>query len=1137
MTTPGLQQVYSACNRDHEIGVDIIAIHGINTNPSRSFTAYQEEGNNQSREVRWLSDEDMLPAVLKGLSPARIFTYSWESNTFHDASDDSFKTQAETLLQKINEFRCSTRTAELPIIFIASCFGGLLLAKALVWTSIGVQKSPYYKYVLSQTKRIVFLGTPFRGSDAMEAAKYRAVLAGLLGSKSSVELLQVLENGPRDGELTDPFVDLLVSRQSACLDGIESWHKIELDVKHAHLNKFRGPKDPSFCRVSAIIKQFVENLPRNLSLARLLKIRRNLRFSMIQARFDEIYSDFGETSFPSILAGDTKPTTTDIPHSIRELISAAAQEFKRWIRFDMSNNIFWISGKPGCGKSTFMKFLVHHKNILRVAPEPQGLLIHHFFLLLGQSIQRSKKGLLCTLLCQLLDHFTHEEGRDLDAAEESFGHLRGDKIPVFENWTEEELEDALEKSLKALGRTRCIYTCIDGLDEFDRTGGPGPILELVSKLRGIRGVRMIVSSRPEHAFSKYFEKVPKLLMQDATAIDMYRFANKCLTLPNIDNMQRHSLAEVIVKKAEGIFLWVALVTKTLVMDLEAGNPVDTLQHVLDNLPQGMTELYSSIWMRQNKNTRAERVEAALYFQLLIDARALFDRIPGLCFQYWQWQPEIREHSSEYDVYDPSEDDRYDKDIGHRNVTLFHLAIASDETLARQLLMDSEKLGADAVLEQCKAANRAIPIRCAGVIEIMGTPLTVEGETDPEAHVRFIHRTAQEFLTETKHGNRILEHCRLRPANRFRRLIFASLGRSWSFRSHVNRHMVRYPIFHTRLHEFLVNEGIAKDRLSNVEVEEMVRYCEKLKPSRTVSVICQGLDILCSPGLPRWLMACTPQDRVRVLHFAMSWPTLEATRVCRQLLEWADGRLLIQRERAMGYTEVPASLSAFGPMKMSTFDCLMFNLARLATNCSDIARQFEDLEYFITWAKRSQARGRLENARTMSGFFFFDHDCIPSGNANGVLAGKLYPDVCSFSTVRFLIVVSFPASYGLANLLRWKPFNGLAFKRMISGLRTGNGSTGSSSRDALALGHVLDDSRFDWGANRWRARTVPWKFQERIRRLLCGEEEVSAKGIFKEMIEDGESEELGSMRDFLVQRGIVSRGAGEHSVSKDGSGKE
>jgi hypothetical protein len=58
----------------------------------------------------------------------RIFTYDWDANYFKDAPVQTLLSHADTLLELIAENQgAKTR----PIIFVASCFGGLILAE--VW--------------------------------------------------------------------------------------------------------------------------------------------------------------------------------------------------------------------------------------------------------------------------------------------------------------------------------------------------------------------------------------------------------------------------------------------------------------------------------------------------------------------------------------------------------------------------------------------------------------------------------------------------------------------------------------------------------------------------------------------------------------------------------------------------------------------------------------------------------------------------------------------------------------------------------------------------------------------------------------------------------------------------------------------
>jgi hypothetical protein len=67
----------------------------------------------------------MLPSIIP---QARIFTYDWNANTFSNAATEGLLDHAKTLADKLVEERGQKAQIN-PLIFIASCFGGLLLAK------------------------------------------------------------------------------------------------------------------------------------------------------------------------------------------------------------------------------------------------------------------------------------------------------------------------------------------------------------------------------------------------------------------------------------------------------------------------------------------------------------------------------------------------------------------------------------------------------------------------------------------------------------------------------------------------------------------------------------------------------------------------------------------------------------------------------------------------------------------------------------------------------------------------------------------------------------------------------------------------------------------------------------------------
>lgn len=67
----------------------------------------------------------MLPAVIP---EARIYTYDWNANIFDHAPVQTLLDHADNFLGHIAEER-SHSTTNRPLVFVASCFGGLVLAE------------------------------------------------------------------------------------------------------------------------------------------------------------------------------------------------------------------------------------------------------------------------------------------------------------------------------------------------------------------------------------------------------------------------------------------------------------------------------------------------------------------------------------------------------------------------------------------------------------------------------------------------------------------------------------------------------------------------------------------------------------------------------------------------------------------------------------------------------------------------------------------------------------------------------------------------------------------------------------------------------------------------------------------------
>ncbi|OAL45118.1 hypothetical protein IQ07DRAFT_520779, partial [Pyrenochaeta sp. DS3sAY3a] len=142
--------------------IDIIAIHGLDTNSEKTWTW---RGN--GRKVNWLADPDMLPSRVERV---RIFTYDWPADLLQP-SDLVQKTQDEFAVLLFEEIRSRiqsdpARSEDRPILFIASCLGGIVLMKAFVGAGSA------YQSVRRATRGIVFLATPFRGTSCQDVAAF-----------------------------------------------------------------------------------------------------------------------------------------------------------------------------------------------------------------------------------------------------------------------------------------------------------------------------------------------------------------------------------------------------------------------------------------------------------------------------------------------------------------------------------------------------------------------------------------------------------------------------------------------------------------------------------------------------------------------------------------------------------------------------------------------------------------------------------------------------------------------------------------------------------------------------------------------------------------------------------------------------
>lgn len=239
-----------------------------------------------------------------------------------------------------------------------------------------------------------------------------------------------------------------------------------------------------------------------------------------------------------------------------------------------------FSGKAGSGKSTLMRYI--HED-----PRTQQLLRRwatisrdlttagFFFWKSGVPEQASQLGLLRSLLYTLLEKrpeniryvfselWDKYEARSLLYPWEELPHQE-----IRSRWTMRQVRRGLENLFHADIGNVCLF--IDGLDEYD--GDPADTIQLLEGIVSDK-VKICLSSRPWVEFEDAFSKLPKLKLQDLTRDDIEtyvteEFANdrRMLVLSEESPTAASHLVAAVVRKADGVFLWVKLVVRIYRLD-------------------------------------------------------------------------------------------------------------------------------------------------------------------------------------------------------------------------------------------------------------------------------------------------------------------------------------------------------------------------------------------------------------------------------------------------------------------------------------------------------------------------------------------------------------------------------------------
>ncbi|KAF9769926.1 hypothetical protein IL306_012583 [Fusarium sp. DS 682] len=474
---------------------------------------------------------------------------------------------------------------------------------------IAHERAQIYGTIADSTIGVIFLATPHRGSDLAAPAEFASMLlrASQLGTRTNTKLVASLrKNAEVLWDISSQFVDrasgihiktfyetdslpymssLVVDKNSAVLQLPNETANPMLNTNHRTICRFSHLG----CQNYALIRAALQDLYSKLTM-------RDTHPTPDDEATIRIIQQFHKSDYAEYKALVKPPIDDTCVWILQET------QYLAWLE-SPSSSLLWISGDPGCGKTTLAIFLIDSINQRQFLGDPEFVMTYFFF---DANIAAQANG--TSLLFALIHQLLQANPALAPIAKKYLGQKHAQLGLSLHN-----LCEIFRAIVSGTERKPCRIVCVvDALDECESA----PMTKVIRFLASIifdssnstsegAWLKLAVTSRHNQPIDDVFRTLPthhRIRLADHATYAMRDIStfikarcSQIQTVTRCSDAMRRAVEKQLVERSDNTFLWIHMVLDLLETDTDA--TPESFVSTLRSIPDRLDGLYDGILRR------------------------------------------------------------------------------------------------------------------------------------------------------------------------------------------------------------------------------------------------------------------------------------------------------------------------------------------------------------------------------------------------------------------------------------------------------------------------------------------------------------------------------------------------------------